>query len=491
MAAIVALGTAIALAVVPALAAQVAGTQSSATVLDAIIISLNVLVLGHGGGIMLAAGALQGSVTLTPLGMTLVLVLIAALGMRRVGHALELVREDGVLRERALRDAAGSLGAFAGVYTVGMGVIAAVSRSPETRAVLSSAVVSAALVAVVGGLLGLLWSVRRDPTDAVPGVRVLSLLPAPFDRVARAALIAVTGLLGSGAALVVVLLVISIPGQSGLFEQLSPGIVGGVVLTLLQLALLPLFIVWAAAVLLGGTVSVGTSTALSLGGSSTGLLPALPMLAAVPQPGDFPAWSWALMVVPAAAVALGAVQLVRSTAEHSLRDRITAWIAYPVAVIVAMLLVTGLAGGRIGDGRLVRLGPDLASLIGPLALVAVVASGIVIGLLATGLIPWSRDAVARLRSRVESAEAKERGEEEPAGGSADAADDADDEHGEDRDGTDAEVSAPPTARERAAALRSAASAASPVSPASVGTPASPSSASSPADAETRRGAEDD
>ena len=197
IAAALSLGTVIALVVVPALAAQVAGTRSSATALDAIIIALNVLVLGHGGGIVLSTGVIDGAVTLTPFGLLGLLLLISILGMRRVGRALELVRDDGVLRVRALRDAGSALGAYVGVYAIGMAVIAGIGRSSECSPVVTSAIVSGAMVAVVGGVLGMLWSLRREATSTVPGVRVLELLPAPFGDVARSVLLALIGLLSA------------------------------------------------------------------------------------------------------------------------------------------------------------------------------------------------------------------------------------------------------------------------------------------------------
>lgn len=409
VAAAVSLGTVLAITVVPALAAQIAGSGSSATALDAVLIALNLLVLGHGGGVTLGTGVIEGATTLTPLGLSLLFVAVSALGMRRVGRGLDLVRDDGVLRTRALRDAGGALGAYTAVYAVGMAVVGALGRSGEASPVIASALVSAALIAVVGGLLGLLWSVRREATATVPAVRVLALLPSPFDAVARAVLLALGGLVAAATAFVVVLLVISIPGQSALFDQLAPGVVGGAVLTLLQLALLPLLIVWAMAVLLGGTVSVGSGTALSLHGVESGVLPALPMLAAIPQPGAAPVWVWALLVLPIAAVVLGAYRLVRDTAGFALRDRVTAWVAYPVLVVVAVLLVAGLSTGRIGEGRLVHLGPVMSTMLLPLLGIVVLSTAAVIGLLATPAVPWMRGLVGSLRERVERAEQEERG----------------------------------------------------------------------------------
>ena len=414
LAAAVSLGTALALVVVPALAAQLAGTGSSASALDAILIGLNLLVLGHGGGVTLGTGVVEGSATLTPLGLTLVLALVAALGMRSVGRGLDLVRDDGLLRERALRDAGGALGAYAGVYALGMGVLGALGKSSVASPVVASAIVSAALVAVVGGLAGLLWSVRREGTETVPAVRVLALLPSPFDAVARAVLLAVGGLVAAATALVIALLLLSIPGQGALFDQLAPGVVGGAVLTLLQLALLPLVIVWAMAVLLGGTVSVGSGTAISLHGVESGVLPALPMLAAIPDPGVSPAWVWALLVLPVAAVGLGAYRLVRDTAALELRDRVTAWVAYPLLVVVAVLLITGLATGRIGSGRLVHLGPVMSTLVLPLLGIVGLVTAVTVGLLASPALPWLRGAAGSLRERVERAEATEKAPEKPS-----------------------------------------------------------------------------
>ena len=430
--ALTSLGIAIAAVVVPALAAQVAGTASTATALDAIIISLNLLILGHGGGIMLSTGVIDGAVTLTPFGLLALLMLLSAVAMRKVGRALRPVRDDGLLRTGALRDVGSALGMYTLVYAIGLAVLASIGRSADSSPMVTSAVVSGAMVAVTGGLIGLLWSLRREPTETVPGVRVLDLLPAPYGDIARSALIAVTGLLGVGVAIVVVTLLLSVPAQSALFDALAPGPVGGLVLTLVQLALLPLLAVWALTVVLGGTVGVGTATGISLTGAETGVLPALPMLGALPSPGPFPGWAWALMILPAIPVALGAVRLVRDVADLEQRDRITAWVAYPVVVIVSLLLLAGLSTGGIGDGRLVHLGPQMSTLALPAIGIVVLTTALVLGVLATPLIPRTRDAYRSVRERIEAAERTERG--------GDVADSADLPDSAGSAATDAEVS---------------------------------------------------
>ena len=440
LAAGVSLATGLALAVIPALAAQVAGTRSTATALDAILIGLNILVLGHGGGITLSTGAIEGTVTLAPFGLTGLLILVSALGMRRVGRLLELVRPDGLLRSSALRDAGSALAAHTVLYALGMAVLAAIARSADVSPVIPSAVFSAALISLLGGLCGLLWSLRREATDEVPGVRVLSLLPSPFDAVARAVCIAVVGVLGTGMLLLIVMLLLSLPEQAGLFAQLDPGPVGGLVLTLLQLALLPLLAVWASTVLLGGTVTLGTGTSVSLAGAETGVLPALPVLGALPQPGTAPAWTVLLLVLPLGVVMLGAHRLVRDVQELPLRDRITAWITYPLVVLVALLLIAGLSTGGIGDSRLAHLGPTMPTVLLPSAILVLGGTGLIVGIFASGLIPWAGRAIAALRSRVENAERAEQEERARGAGPADAADTTDDADAVDgpdgKDGTD-------------------------------------------------------
>lgn len=408
LAALSALGIALAVVVVPALAAQVAGTTSTATVLDAIIIALSILVLGHGGGVMLSTGVIDGAVTLTPFGLLLLLVALSALSMRRVGRALRPVRADGVLRAGALRDAGSALGMYALVYAIGLGILAGIGRSADASPMVLSAAVSGAMVAVIGGLIGMLWSLRREPTDEVPGVRVLDLLPAPYGDVARAALLAMTGLLGAGLAVTVAMMALSVPAQASLFDGLAPGFVGGIVLFLLQLALLPLLVVWAMTVVLGGTVGVGASSGISLDGSAPGVLPALPILGAVPGPGDFPAVMWLLLLLPAVPIGLGTVRLVRDVADLERREQIIAWVAYPLTVIVACLLVAGLSTGGIGDSRLVHLGPQMSTLLLPLISVVVVSTAVVLAVLATPLVPWVRSTAGSLRERVETAESTER-----------------------------------------------------------------------------------
>ncbi len=411
VAALTSLVIACALGVVPALAAELVAARSSFGALGAVLLGIDAFVLGHGGSVQLADGPIEGTVHLAPLGLTALFVLSAAASMRRMGRALSLVRTDGALRAGAMRDVAVTVTVFVLVYAVGGGVLASIGRSPTVHPVVSTAVIGCALVAVVGAIAGVLWSLRRRAAAGVPAVRILDLLPAPYDAAARGAAIALLGLAAVSTLTVVGALVLGFSQARAIWEQLDPGIVGGIVLLLLQLALLPTFSLWALAALLGGHFTVGVGAPVSLGASDPGVLPAVPLLAVLPGPGHAPGYAWLLLILPVAALAAGATAVVREVAGSPLRTRAATWGSYAGAVLVAVLLLLALAGGGIGTERLREIGPALSSVTLPLLGMIVGTLGLALLVFDSPAIGWVRSGVGGLRARVERAEARERGTE--------------------------------------------------------------------------------
>lgn len=420
LAALSALATGLAITVVPALVAQLSSAQGSLGVLGAILLALDALVLGHGGSLLLQAGSVTGSIAVMPFGLTIVLLVVVALAARRAVRRLRPISADGALRARALRDGGMCLGALVVVYTVGLGVLAAIARSTLVHAVVPSAVVSGALVSVVGGLAGALLALRRRGGGGVPEVRILSLLPAPYGSVARAVLLALAGLAASAALVCTAMIAVRFGAVASLHESLHAGFWGSVVLLLLQLALFPLIVVWALVVILGGSVTLGAGSVISLAGAETTVMPALPLLGIVPDPGTAPWWTRLLLVLPVVAVALGAIRLCRDlvgeetdgpSAEPVLRERVIALVAYAVALLLLVLLIAGLATGGIGDGSLEALGPRIGSLLLPLLGIVVVPTAAVAAVCLTPALPWARARWAGLRGRVEAAESRENGSE--------------------------------------------------------------------------------
>lgn len=435
-----ALGTGLAITVVPALIAQLSSSQGPLGVLGAVLLALDALVLGHGGSLLLQAGSVTGSIAVMPFGLTILLLVVVALAARRAMRRLRLISADGALRARALRDGGICLGALVVVYTAGLGVLAAIARSTLVHAVVPSAVVSGALVSVVGGLAGTLLALRRRGGDGVPEVRILALLPAPYGAVARAVLLALAGLVAAAALVCTAMIAVRFGSVASLHESLHAGFWGSVVLLLLQLALFPLVVVWVLVVVLGGSVTLGAGSAISLAGAQTTVMPALPLLGIVPDPGTAPWWTRLLLVLPVAAVVLGAIRLCRDLVDESrvsresdehgessgsparsadgassdpvLRERVVALAAYAVALLLIVLVVAGLATGGIGDGSLEALGPRVSTLLLPLLGVVVVPTAAVAAVCLTPALPWLRTRWSGLRGRVEAAESREHGEDD-------------------------------------------------------------------------------
>lgn len=436
LAALSALGTGLAVTVVPSLIAQLSSSQGSLGVLGAILLALDALVLGHGGSLLLQAGSVTGSIAVMPFGLTIVLLVVVALAARRAVRRLRPITADGALRARALRDGGVCLGSLVVVYTAGLGVLAAIARSTLVHAVVPSAVVSGALVSVLGGLGGALLALRRRGDGGVPEVRILSLLPAPYGAVARAVIIALAGLVASAALVATAMIVMRFGSVASLHESLHAGFWGSVVLLLLQLALFPLVVVWVLTVILGGTVTLGAGSAIGLAGAETTVMPALPLLGIVPDPGTAPWWTRLLIVLPVVAVALGAVRLcedlvedegdgvdgARTPDDQALRERVIALVAYAVALLLLVLLVAGLATGGIGDGSLEALGPELGSLLLPLLGIVVVPTAAVAAVCLTPALPWLHARWSGLRGRVEAAESRESGADGKPGGGGEPSD---------------------------------------------------------------------
>ncbi|GAB2534691.1 DUF6350 family protein [Brachybacterium huguangmaarense] len=409
VAGLVAVAVALAVAVVPALAAQLGSDQGGLGVLGAVLLGVDAFVLGHGGSLLLSDGPVMGAVHLAPLGLTAVYVLSAALGMRRMSRRLDLVAASGALRIGALRDAGAAVAAFVVVYAACSAVLASIGVTPRVHPVLSTVVLASVVVSLVGALAGVLWSLRRDASPGVPAVRLLPLLPSPLDAAARGIAVALLGLGAVAMLAVVVALGLGFRGAAGLWDSVDPGLVGGAVLLLIQLALMPTIALWALAALLGGTFTLGAGTAVSLGASDPGVLPALPLLGAMPGPGTAPGWTWFLLFAPIAALGAGAAAVVRAARGRELRSRTGAWGAYALGVLVLVLLALELSTGSIGDERLAHLGPELGTVVLPLAGMVLGTLGLAILVLDSPLVGRVRGGVDAVRRRVEEAEREEQG----------------------------------------------------------------------------------
>ncbi len=295
------------------------------------------------------------------IGVTPYLLTLVPFGLLHRGTRRMLAADDGV-------EAVAFVPALAVCYGVVTTAAALAARSAGVRPDAAEAFVGAAvLVALAAGTAVL--RVRGVPERVPPEV-------AP---VAAGAARAVGALLAAGLVVVAVTVVGGLGEVTRTAAALHPGGVGGVGLVLLDLLLVPTLGVYGASLVSGPGFGIGAHTSVSLAGAHLGAVPAVPVLAALPQTGRFPAYLLVLLVVPVAAGALGALRALRDAAGW--RDRLCLAAATAVTGGVALAAVAWLADGSAGPGRLAVSGPSpwqvgLAStgelLVGALLVVAAV-----------------------------------------------------------------------------------------------------------------------
>jgi hypothetical protein len=145
-----------------------------------------------------------------------------------------------------------------------------------------------------------------------------------------------------------------------LYESVQVSVLGAIVLTLGQLAVLPNVIVFGAAWFTGVGFSIGTGSLISPLGSQVGPLPAVPLLGALPV-GRLDFGMIAIVVVLLAAFI--ATIAIRKSADEIRFEFATAWSAaislgLSIAIVTSLQLgaLAVLASGGAGPGRLSEIG---------------------------------------------------------------------------------------------------------------------------------------
>jgi hypothetical protein len=345
----------------PVLLAWATDARAGAGPADALRTGAHVWLVAHGCTLSLGEGAFG----LTPLGLLALPLLLLARAGTSVG------RECGA---PSLRSAAALTAAIAGPYALVATVVAASSATSAVRPFPLEALAAALLVAVTGAGLGVARGARL-----LPALR--DRVPAPLRRVLRGVVGAVAVLLGAGALLVGVSLGLHLGRARELTGASSPGLVGGVALLLVGVALAPNAVVWGAAWLSGPGFALGAGTALSPFAHALGPVPALPLLAALPAGGVPEPWGLLALLVPVAAGAVAGVLVERGRASGGwVRSLVEAAATGPCAALLLGALAW-LAGGPVGGGRLAVTGPSpvaVALAVGTAVSVVAVAAAAVV-----------------------------------------------------------------------------------------------------------------
>lgn len=217
-----------------------------------------------------------------------------------------------------------------------------------------AATVSPAMAVGWAGVIGAL-GLSLGVLSAKGGWRqVWSLTPEHV----RPTLVAAAGtscaLIAISAAVGVFSLLINWKAVTGLEHALAGSVIDLVGILFLTLAYLPNLIVWVLAYVSGAGIVIGGGATATVFSISGGLLPSIPVLAAIPSdPGRL---APLLLLLPVAAGVVGAL-IVHHRYELELRDKVIALVLGCALVAMATLTLTWLSGGSLGAARLAYLGP--------------------------------------------------------------------------------------------------------------------------------------
>ena len=403
------------------LVAWVADAGPGSTGTDAIRAAADAWLLAHGGGLTVPAGHLRG----IPLGLTV----LAAVVLHRAGASLARAVEVPDLA------AAGrAVAALAVPYALLAAAVAAVAGTATAASSPPLAGIGALLLAAAAGGRGVLRAAGLGPA-------LLRRVPSWLPAVGRAVLAGVAALVAAGLALLLVVLV----GRAGRFAELvgalQPGFVGGVILLLGCVLLLPNGALWTVAYVAGPGFTVGAGTGVSPFGVTLGPVPSFPLLAALPGDGVPAPVVRAVLLLPVLAgvlagwvvgrrlpAASGPGRLPEASGPGRLPALPTGRVARPatygllagglVALVTAVLAV--LAGGALGQGYLAAVGPSGWQVAAALAVEVAVPAAVT-----AALVPNpERDRAAGSPAPADPA---------PAAGSGAAAGPADEQDAQDRD----------------------------------------------------------
>lgn len=298
--------------------------------------------VGNGAGLRLS----DTDITAIPLGSCV----LAGYVLYRAGRH---VAGRGAVRSR--RDVLVGAVTMSLTYAAAGTVTLALSGTGQAHApLLRTLVATATLGLLFGG-----WGLARGASQVEP---LLAGWPDDVRAVVSGAGAGVSAMVVAGGSLLAVSLVLHFSSAVTLAEGMHAGLFGGMLLTLVGLAVLPNAVLCAGAYVAGPGFVVGAGTAVLPGTVVLGRLPAFPLLAALPRSGGA-GWQGALVVVPIlAGVMAGLVAVHRFPVEGLARATVRGGLA-GLAAGCAFGATTWLATGSVGPGRMQDIGPDVSATV--------------------------------------------------------------------------------------------------------------------------------
>ena len=367
--------------------------------------SAHLWLLIHGVPLDLAAafGASAGTMTLVPLGLSILPLLLCYRSGRRLARA----SYEG---EFLIPVLSGSV-TYALISSAMYGWA---SPHPQPLQALNAALVPLGIV-----VAGLMWGGYREARSLsrMVGVDTAEQISqmSQYSRwagsyawaVVRAAVVAFVALVGLGAVLLGIGILAGWSQIVATYQELHAGAVGDTAVTLLQLGFLPNLVIYAIAWSTGAGFSFGAGTSVGLTSSDAGTLPMLPILGAVPE--SMGSFGLVGLLVPLGAGAIAGWWFLREGEDH-----LDEWVALKVpfrplsALISAVVLgvMTGImtsfgalwlgwiSYGSLGIGRFTEVGAEPLTFAAHTALT--VGAGVTFGmLLSRALVPDSSRELPR------------------------------------------------------------------------------------------------
>jgi hypothetical protein len=295
---------------------------------------LSAWLLAHGVPIHTGLGA----VSLVPLALSLV----AAWRVARAG--VHTSRAIGARRGTSPWPAVAAGGAVGVTYGVIGGIAAAVAGESVVRSILT--------LLVFGFLAGSAGALVEARTLA----RLAGHTPSVLRNGVRTGVVGALLILGAGAALAGVAVAVNGGDAAQIIHDYRAGVAGQLGLLLVCALYAPNLVTWSAGYLVGPGFVIGNGTSISVAAVTVGPLPALPVLAGLPD-GPAAGWGSLLLGVPLAAALVAGWLLGRRSAKASWQALLGATVvAGPVAGLL-LGLASLASSGSLGGDRLATIGP--------------------------------------------------------------------------------------------------------------------------------------
>ncbi|PRX91870.1 DUF6350 family protein [Allonocardiopsis opalescens] len=288
-----------------------------------------------------------GGVGMLPLGLVVLPGLLLYRSGRWLAGSCELPR---------LRSAGLAALAIAGPYGAIAGTLALISRTGSVQPSMFTGLLAGFLIAFVAGGVGVTHQIAID--KRIPWRRLVMLMPERPRSLVIGTVWSTLLLLGAGAVLYLAALIANFGEAQSLTASLDPGVVGGVLLLLVQLAYLPNAVIFGMSYAIGPGFAIGQSTVVAPTGVILGALPQFPMLAALPNSGPAPVLSLLSLAAPFVAGVFGGIKVIRIS-PTVVTEAAPMWgFACGLLSGAACAVLAAFAGGPLGAARLSEVGPS-------------------------------------------------------------------------------------------------------------------------------------